>query len=135
MRLRNLFSKFLLLCISLGIVGALAGTFAFVAAYPKLPPVNALTDYKPKLPLRIFSREGTLIGEFGREHREFISIDSVPDSLKNAIIAAEDEHFWNHHGIDFIGIGRAAIANVSARGVRQGASTITMQVARNFFLS
>ena len=135
MRLRNLFSKFLLLCISLGIVGALAGTFAFVTAYPKLPPVNALTDYKPKLPLRIFSREGTLIGEFGREHREFISIDSVPDSLKNAIIAAEDEHFWNHHGIDFIGIGRAAIANVSARGVRQGASTITMQVARNFFLS
>ncbi|MDC1311089.1 penicillin-binding protein 1A [Burkholderiales bacterium] len=135
MRIRSLFSKFLLLCTSLGIIGILAGTFAFVTAYPQLPPVNALTDYKPKLPLRIYSRDGTLIGEFGREHREFIGIDSVPNSLKNAIVAAEDEHFWEHHGIDFIGIGRAAIANVSARGVRQGASTITMQVARNFFLS
>ena len=135
MRMRTLFFKFLLLCTSLSIIGILAGTFAFVTAYPKLPPVNALTDYKPKLPLRIYSREGTLIGEFGREHREFIGIESVPNLLKNAIVAAEDEHFWEHHGIDFIGIGRAAIANVSARGVRQGASTITMQVARNFFLS
>ena len=135
MRLSNILSKLLLLCLSLGIVGILVATFAFVTAYPQLPPVNALTDYKPKLPLRIYSREGILIGEFGQEHREFIGIDSVPGLLKNAIIAAEDEHFLEHHGIDFYGIGRAAIANLSARGARQGASTITMQVARNFFLS
>ena len=135
MGLGKLLSKFFLLCISLGIVGVLALTFAFVTAYPQLPPVNALTDYRPKLPLRIYSAENVLIGEFGKEHREFISINEVPEALKNAIIAAEDEHFWRHHGIDFVGIGRAALANVSARGARQGASTITMQVARNFFLS
>lgn len=135
MRLSSLFSKFLLLCFSLGVISILVATFAFVAAYPQLPPVTALTNYQPKLPLRIYSREGVLIGEFGQEHREFIGISSVPELLKNAIIAAEDEHFLEHHGIDFFGIGRAAIANLSARGARQGASTITMQVARNFFLS
>ena len=75
MRLSNILSKLLLLCLSLGIVGILVATFAFVTAYPQLPPVNALTDYKPKLPLRIYSREGILIGEFGQEHREFIGID------------------------------------------------------------
>ena len=122
MGLGKLLSKFFLLCISLGIVGVLALTFAFVTAYPQLPPVNALTDYRPKLPLRIYSAENVLIGEFGKEHREFISINEVPEALKNAIIAAEDEHFWRHHGIDFVGIGRAALANVSARGARQGAS-------------
>ena len=135
MRLSSLLSKLLLLCLSLGVVGILVATFAFITAYPQLPPVTALTDYSPKLPLRIYSREGILIGEFGQENREFIGIESVPSLLKNAIIASEDEHFLEHHGIDFYGIGRAAIANLSARGARQGASTITMQVARNFFLS
>ena len=121
--------------ISISAAAVLIGVFAFVVAYPQLPSVAALTDYKPKLPLRIYSREGVLIGEFGREHREFLPIENVPDHLKNAIIAAEDERFMEHHGIDFLGIGRAALANFAARGARQGASTITMQVARNFFLT
>ena len=90
MVLGKILSKFFLLCISLGIVGVLALTFAFVTAYPQLPPVNALTDYRPKLPLRIYSAENVLIGDFGKEHREFISINEVPEALKNAIIAAED---------------------------------------------
>ncbi|MDA1332335.1 MAG: penicillin-binding protein 1A [Proteobacteria bacterium] len=135
MRFSTVLSKLLLVCLGLGVVGILVTTFAFVTTYPQLPPVNKLTDYQPKLPLRIYSREGILIGEFGEELREFIGIDSVPQSLKDAIIASEDEHFWEHHGIDFLGIGRAALANLSAGGARQGASTITMQVARNFFLS
>ena len=78
MRLSSLLSKLLLLCLSLGVAGILVATFAFITAYPQLPPVTALTDYSPKLPLRIYSREGILIGEFGQENREFIGIESVP---------------------------------------------------------
>jgi len=76
-----------------------------------------------------------LIGEFGEERRSFIPISEVPQQLKNAIIAAEDERFYEHPGIDYVGVLRAAWANLVAGGRRQGASTITMQVARNFFLS
>src|SRR5213075_2908896 len=106
-----------------------------VLAYPNLPELNALTAYQPKIPLRIYTAEGTLIGEFGEERRAVVSIDEVPPQLKHAIIAAEDERFYQHPGIDYIGVLRAAYANLVAGGRRQGASTITMQVARNFFLS
>src|SRR5438094_7824139 len=106
-----------------------------VLAYPNLPELDALTAYQPKIPLRIYTAEGTLIGEFGEERRAVVSIAEVPAPLKNAIIAAEDERFYQHPGIDYIGVLRAAYANLVAGGRRQGASTITMQVARNFFLS
>jgi len=106
-----------------------------VLAYPNLPELGALTAYQPKIPLRIYTAEGTLIGEFGEERRAVVSIGDVPPQLKNAIIAAEDERFYQHPGIDYIGVLRAAYANLVAGGRRQGASTITMQVARNFFLS
>src|SRR5512138_3898354 len=106
-----------------------------VLAYPNLPELGALTAYQPKIPLRIYTAEGTLIGEFGEERRAVVSIEEVPPQLKHAIIAAEDERFYQHPGIDYIGVLRAAYANLVAGGRRQGASTITMQVARNFFLS
>ena len=106
-----------------------------VLAYPNLPELGALTAYQPKIPLRIYSAEGTLIGEFGEERRAVVAIADVPPQLKHAIIAAEDERFYQHPGIDYIGVLRAAYANLVAGGRRQGASTITMQVARNFFLS
>jgi penicillin-binding protein 1A len=106
-----------------------------VLAYPNLPELGALTAYQPKIPLRIYSAEGTLIGEFGEERRAVVGIADVPEQLKHAIIAAEDERFYQHPGIDYIGVLRAAYANLVAGGRRQGASTITMQVARNFFLS
>jgi len=106
-----------------------------VLAYPNLPELGSLTAYQPKIPLRIYTAEGTLIGEFGEERRAVVSIGDVPSQLKNAIIAAEDERFYQHPGIDYIGVLRAAYANLVAGGRRQGASTITMQVARNFFLS
>ena len=99
------------------------------------PRSRSLTAYQPKIPLRIYSAEGVLIGEFGEERRSFIAIAEVPQQLKNAIIAAEDERFYEHPGIDYVGVLRAAWANLVAGGRRQGASTITMQVARNFFLS
>jgi penicillin-binding protein 1A len=104
-------------------------------AYPNLPSLGALTEYQPKIPLRIYTAEGVQIGEFGEERRAIVSIAEVPAALKNAIIAAEDERFYEHAGIDYIGVLRAAYANLVAGGRRQGASTITMQVARNFFLS
>src|SRR5205823_8254331 len=106
-----------------------------VLAYPNLPSLQALTEYQPKIPLRIYTAEGVQIGEFGEERRAVVAIADVPGPLKSAIIAAEDERFYEHAGIDYIGVMRAAYANLVAGGRRQGASTITMQVARNFFLS
>jgi penicillin-binding protein 1A len=103
--------------------------------YPNLPPLEALTDYKPKQPLRIYSSDGALLGEFGEERRAFVPIGKVPQRMKQAIIAAEDERFYQHGGVDTLGILRAAAANLVSGGAKEGASTITMQVARNFFLS
>ena len=117
------------------VAAVLAVGLVVVLAYPQLPSLEALTAYQPKIPLRIYSAEGVLIGEFGEERRSFISIAEVPQQLKNAVIAAEDERFYEHPGIDYVGVLRAAWANLIAGGRRQGASTITMQVARNFFLS
>src|SRR3954463_1394026 len=125
------------LAVAAGLVAAgfLVLALLVVLAYPNLPELNALTAYQPKVPLRIYTAEGVLIGEFGEERRAVVSIADVPAQLKQAIIAAEDERFYQHPGIDYIGVLRAAYANLVAGGKRQGASTITMQVARNFFLS
>jgi len=116
-------------------IGILAVALVIALAYPNLPTLDALTEYQPKIPLRIYSADGVLIGEFGEERRAVVSIAEVPADLKNAIIAIEDERFYQHPGIDYVGVMRAAYANLVAGGRRQGASTITMQVARNFFLS
>ena len=116
-------------------IGVLVLALVVALAYPNLPALGALTEYQPKVPLRIYTAEGILIGEFGEERRAVVAIEDVPAELKNAIIAAEDERFYEHPGIDYVGVLRAAYANLAAGGRRQGASTITMQVARNFFLS
>ncbi len=117
------------------VAALLAAGLVVVLAYPQLPSLEALTAYQPKIPLRIYTAEGIMIGEFGEERRAVISIADAPQQLKNAVIAAEDERFYEHPGIDYVGVMRAAWANLVAGGRRQGASTITMQVARNFFLS
>lgn len=108
---------------------------AVMLTYPSLPSLEVLTDYHPKVPLRIYSAEGTLLGEFGEERRALVKIADVPDAMKNAILAAEDDRFYQHGGVDYMGVMRAALSNFTAGGTKQGASTITMQVARNFFLS
>tara|TARA_R110002073_G_scaffold10565_10_gene50428 strand:- start:1374 stop:3692 length:2319 start_codon:yes stop_codon:yes gene_type:complete len=120
---------------ALGLIGVLLIGFAALVTIPTLPSLNALTDYRPKIPLRVYSEEGLLIGEFGEERRNVVKIEEVPDQLKKAILAAEDDRFYEHGGVDYVGVLRAAYSNFSAGGVRQGASTITMQVARNFFLT
>ncbi|RTL56881.1 MAG: PBP1A family penicillin-binding protein [Rhodocyclaceae bacterium] len=106
-----------------------------VLAYPQLPSLDVLTDYRPKIPLRIYSADGKLIGEFGEERRNVVQIKDVPPLMIHAILAAEDERFYQHPGIDTMGVMRAALSNLVNGGKRQGSSTITMQVARNFFLS
>jgi penicillin-binding protein 1A len=113
---------------------ALVGIFVIIA-YPQLPSLEVLTDYRPKIPLRVYSADGYLIGEFGEERRSLVRVEELPPALKQAILAAEDERFYQHPGIDLQGIARAALSNFASGGKRQGASTITMQVARNFFLS
>src|SRR5712691_7596986 len=125
----------LALLAGLAVAAVLAVALVVALAYPNLPSLQALTEYQPKIPLRIYSAEGVLIGEFGEERRSVVSIEEVPEALKHAIVAAEDERFYEHPGIDYVGVLRAAYANLVAGGRRQGASTITMQVARNFFLS
>jgi penicillin-binding protein 1A len=107
---------------------------ALAVAYPNLPDVGALSDYRPKLPLRIYSSEGTLIGEFGEERRQLTRIKEMPKLMKDAVLAAEDARFYEHGGVDYLGVMRAGITNLwNSRA--QGASTITMQVARNVYLS
>jgi len=94
-----------------------------------------LTDYRPKIPLRVYTADGYLIGEFGEERRNVVRIETVPKLMVQAILAAEDERFYQHGGVDYVGVLRAAYSNFSSGAARQGASTITMQVARNFFLT
>lgn len=120
---------------ALGLISVLLAGFAALVIYSSLPSLDSLTDYRPKIPLRIYSEEGLLIGEFGAERRNVVQISEVPTHLKQAILAAEDDRFYEHGGVDYLGVLRAAYSNFSAGSVRQGASTITMQVARNFFLT
>ena len=125
--------------VAIGAAGALSGVlllvFVFAYIYQQLPAIDVLTDYRPKVPLRVWSAEGRLIGEFGEERRDFVRIADVPKHVKDAILCAEDDGFYEHHGIEVMGIVRAAIANVLTGRRGQGGSTITMQVARNFFLT
>ena len=125
----------LLALLALGFVVAAAALLAGILAYPNLPSLEALTDYQPKIPLRVYTADGALIGEFGEERRALVKIDAVPKPMRQAILAAEDDRFYQHGGVDYMGVIRAAVANLTAGGAREGASTITMQVARNFFLS
>lgn len=107
---------------------------ALAVAYPQLPEISSLGDYRPKLPMRIFSADGVLLGEFGEERRNFVPIAQMPAVMKNAVLAAEDARFYEHGGVDYKGVARAALENLR-ESRSQGASTITMQVARNFYLS
>ena len=120
--------------LALTVVGALLLGLAAALIYPDLPSLDALTNYQPKLPLRVYSEDGYLLAEYGEERRAFVDIAKVPQNMKSAVIAIEDRRFYKHGGIDTKGILRAAVNNVTG-GSKEGASTITMQVARNFFLS
>jgi penicillin-binding protein 1A len=121
---------------ALAVAGAICAlvAVALAVAYPNLPSIDSLTEYRPKLPMKVYSSDGVLLGEFGEERRSFTPIAQVPKVMRDAVLAIEDARFYDHSGVDVVGIARAALAQLSeARS--QGASTITMQVARNFYLS
>lgn len=129
------------LALGMGLVtgGLLFAGFALVGialavAYPNLPEVSDLTDYRPKLPMRVLAEDGSVLGEFGEERRNLTPIAEIPAVMKHAVLAAEDARFYEHAGVDYVGVLRAAVSNLTG-GVRSGASTITMQVALNFYLS
>ncbi|MGB5517980.1 MAG: penicillin-binding protein 1A, partial [Gammaproteobacteria bacterium] len=116
-----------------GSVIALAGLYLYLS--PQLPSIEGLSDVRLQVPLRIYSSDGSLLGEFGEKRRSPKSLDDIPDRLKQAFLSAEDDRFFEHPGVDYQGILRAVI-NLIMTGERgQGGSTITMQLARNFYLS
>jgi penicillin-binding protein 1A len=133
--LTRLVMGFFGLIAALGVVGALIVGYALVVMNPQLPSLEALTDYRPKVPLRVYTADHVLIGEFGEERRSLVRFQDIPDQMKKAVLAIEDYRFYEHGGVDFVGILRAGFADLAHGGASQGASTITMQVARNFFLS
>jgi penicillin-binding protein 1A len=122
------------LALAAAVALALLLAIALAVAYPNLPDIGGITDYQPKLPLRIYAADGVLLGEFGEERRSFVAIAEIPKVMRDAVLAAEDARFYEHGGIDYKGVMRAGLANLSGLG-SQGASTITMQVAKNFYLS
>nr|WP_181431914.1 penicillin-binding protein 1A [Burkholderia vietnamiensis] len=123
------------MCVAIVVAGGLVLGYALVVAWPNMPSLDALTDYRPKVPLRIYTSDHVLIGEFGEERRDIVHFKDVPDSLKKAILAIEDARFYDHGGVDLTGLARAGFVALTNGHASQGASTITMQVARNFFLS
>ena len=134
MFLKNWWLFFVMSFLAMIAVVALMVGLGAALIYPDLPSLEALTNYQPKLPLRVYSEDGYLLAEYGEERRAFVDIANVPKNMKSAVIAIEDIRFYQHGGIDTKGILRAAVNNVTG-GSKEGASTITMQVARNFFLS
>lgn len=125
-------NAFLVLCL-LAATTAFAGVFSVAVLYQKLPTLDNFTAYRPRLPMRIYSADNVLIGEFGAERRQVLAYHQFPPKLINALLATEDARFFEHRGVDFVGIGRAALGYIDGR--REGASTITMQLARNLYLT
>jgi len=131
-RVRGIFFLFLA-AVLLVVTGATI--YLMAAILPKVPKIDAVLDYRPKIPLRVYTADQQLIGEFGVERRDFVPIDKIPLRVKQALLAIEDAHFYQHHGIDWRGAARAVLSNLREGFGAGGASTITMQVARNFFLT
>jgi penicillin-binding protein 1A len=129
------FVKLGIFCGGLVLCGLLLGGMALALAWPNLPDLHAMTDYRPRIPLRVFTADKVLIGEFGDERRNVLRFNEIPDVMKSAVLAAEDDRFYQHGGIDWMGVVRASLTNLVNMSKSQGASTITMQVARNFYLS
>ena len=124
---KKLFSTLMGLTLGLIFFGAALLAIAVLVTYPKLPSLESVTNYKPKMPLMIYSSDEKLIGMYGEERRNFTKIDDFPKDLRNAVIAAEDQRFYSHWGVDVMGVARAMVGNLTG-GVRSGASTITREM-------
>ncbi|MBN2809312.1 MAG: transglycosylase domain-containing protein, partial [Deltaproteobacteria bacterium] len=113
--------------------GLLAGVFYYYAR--DLPKITSLKDYHPYTMTEVFAQDGQLIGRFGLEKRKIAPVEEIPDLLKKAFIASEDSRFYEHQGLDFLGIARAMVKNIEARRIVQGGSTITQQVTKSLLLT
>ena len=135
----NLYLRVVLIAaavLATGILCAVLGFFGVRAYYePRLPSVDSLHELKLGIPLRVYSQDGALIGEFGAERRDPLRYEQIPPRLVQAFLAAEDDRFFEHPGVDLQGLLRAGVVLVTTGEKRQGGSTITMQLARNVFLS
>ncbi len=127
------FSLASLLALTVAALVAVAAAYFYIA--PQLPPIERLKDVQLQVPLRVYARSGELIAEFGEQHREPVRYRDLPQPVIDAILATEDDRFFEHPGVDYQGLARAVFMLVTTGEKRQGGSTITMQVARNFFLS
>ena len=125
--LSSLLTLFILGCIAVGVV--------YVQLKSDLPDVETLKTVELQQPMQIYTSDGKLIGEVGEQRRIPVKLNDVPQKLIDAVLATEDSRFYEHHGLDPIGIGRAVMVAISKGGASQGASTITQQLARNFFLT
>jgi penicillin-binding protein 1A len=127
----------LIIAAVLGATGAavlgLAGAYQYLR--PALPDVSAIKDIRLQVPLRVFSRDGRLIAQFGEQRRIPLSFEAIPGQMINAVLAAEDDRFFQHGGVDYPGLARAVLANLLSGNKAEGGSTITMQLARGVFLS
>ena len=125
--LSSLLTLFILGCVAVGVV--------YVQLKSDLPDVETLKTVELQQPMQIYTSDGKLIGEVGEQRRIPVKLNDVPQKLIDAVLATEDSRFYEHHGLDPIGIGRAVMVAISKGGASQGASTITQQLARNFFLT
>src|SRR5215471_14629395 len=118
---------------------ALLGAYALACSYvylvPTLPSLDAMRNVELQVPLRVFTRSGALIAQIGEQRRIPVTYDQIPELVKQAFLAAEDERFYEHHGVDYFGVVRAVLVDLISGDKSQGASTITMQAARNMFLT
>jgi len=127
--------KVLFILTSLGFIGGIFVLGIIIYISFELPQINSLSDYNPPIPSQIYSKDGELLLEISKERREITKFDEIPKRVVNSFLAAEDDNFFNHSGVDYIGIARAMIKNIKAGKIVQGASTITQQVAKSLLLS
>jgi len=120
---------------TVGLIGFVAGLATVGYLLQDLPPITGLHEYQPSLVTRVYSADKQVIGQFFVERRILVPLEKIPRYLVNAVVAIEDSRFFEHRGLDFVGIARAAITNLVSGKIRQGASTITQQLARSLFLS
>lgn len=133
--MKGLIFKIILTLIGLGFIAGVTGAVAFTYFNLDLPKLDKLQDYKPNLASQIYSKDGVLLAELGLEKREIVEMQDVPARVIDAFLAAEDDKFFEHKGVDYFGLARAMFANFRAGKVVQGGSTITQQVAKSLLLS
>jgi penicillin-binding protein 1A len=117
------------------LLGAYALACSYVYLVPSLPSIESMRNVELQVPLRVYTRSGELIAQIGEQRRIPVTYDQIPELVKHAFLAAEDERFFEHGGIDYFGVVRAVLVDVVSGDKTQGASTITMQAARNMFLN